>query len=281
MVSCSTIDIEPLSRLSSVRYDLDMNQPKNELEMERLNAEHTRHAIAARISGKPAQSYLRDFIYGAIDGSVTTFAVVTGAYGAKLSNSIMIVLGVANLLADGFSMAMSNYLGTKASRQELETARREEEEHIRHVPEGEVEEIRQIYKNKGFEGETLKGIVEVITKDRDLWIDTMLKEELGMNPVLAHPVRAAWATFVAFVLSGAIPLIPFVVFYSTEVSQATLFLFSLVLTGMTFFGIGAMKSRYVKEKWFGAGLETLVVGGGAALLAFVVGRSLRYLIGNF
>ena len=94
--------------------------------------------------------YLRDFVYGANDGIITTFAVVAGVAGANLSASVVLILGFANLLADGFSMAMSNYLGEKSNRDFVATERGREEWEVERLPEEEREEIRKIYRAKGF-----------------------------------------------------------------------------------------------------------------------------------
>ena len=112
--------------------------------------EHSRapEAIARRLKAKPTHSYLRDFVYGAIDGIVTTFAVVAGVAGARLSTAIVVILGLANLVADGFSMAVGNFLATQAERQLKDKARAMEQKHIETVPEGEKEEIRQIFSGK-------------------------------------------------------------------------------------------------------------------------------------
>ena len=128
-----------------------------------LEAEHTPTAIAERLQASTAHSYLRDFVFGAIDGTVTTFAVVAGTAGAGLPRGVAIILGIANLAADGFSMAVGNYLSTKVERQLIDKARRHEERHIAEVPEGEREEVRQIFAAKGFSGGVLEEIVRVIT----------------------------------------------------------------------------------------------------------------------
>jgi VIT1/CCC1 family predicted Fe2+/Mn2+ transporter len=240
-----------------------------------LQAEHTPAAVALRIAGDRSPSYLRDFVYGAIDGCVTTFAVVSGAIGAELSSGIVIVLGFANLLADGFSMAVSNYLGTKAEAQVLARARQIEEAHVDEIPHGEEEEIRQIFANKGFEGQLLDRVVQVIIADRKVWVETMLKEEWGLALTGPSPVKAAATTFAAFVIVGLVPLLPFTLLAPLELNRSLMFAASIVMTAITFFAVGALKSRYVAESWIRAGGETLLMGGGAAALAYVVGVLLK------
>jgi len=240
----------------------------------RLHEEHTPEAIAARLAASTDHSYLGDAILGAIDGTVTTFAIVAGATGADLSAGIALVLGLANVLADGFSMAVSNYLKAKADRQVVEHARHVEEMHIEHIPDGEREEIRQIFMRKGFSGEALDTAVDVITQDRRQWVDTMLMEELGLRLEPPQPFRAAVTTFVAFLFAGLVPLVPLVLVAGRP------FLASAVATALTFFAIGALKGRLLHHAWVRSGLETLFIGGCAATLAFVVGRGLRGLAGD-
>ena len=231
--------------------------------------------MRARLSGSPPASYLSDFIYGAIDGAVTTFAVVAGAAGADLDEKVVIILGGANLIADGFSMAVSNFLGSRAERQQRERARREEQRHIRLFPEGEREEVRQIFASKGFEGRDLERVVNVITSDQELWTDTMMSEELGYGLTERSELRAAGATFVAFMMVGFLPLVVFVYNLAAPDDVSDPFTWSAVLTATAFLVVGGMKSRFVDQAPWRAALETLAVGGLAAVLAYVAGAVLE------
>jgi VIT1/CCC1 family predicted Fe2+/Mn2+ transporter len=246
-----------------------------EASVDALGREHTPARVRARLRSPPPASHLRDFVYGAIDGTVTTFAVVAGVAGAGLSASVVIILGVANLIADGFSMAVSNYLGTRTEQQQRERARRDEERHIALVPEGEQEEVRQIFASKGFAAADLDRVVEVITADRQVWLDTMMTEELGYGPGDAQPLRAAAATFAAFVALGFLPLAIFVLDAVLPGDIGAPFAWSAAMTAGGFFAIGGMKARFVDQRPWRSGLETTLIGGAAALLAFGVGVLLR------
>ncbi len=246
----------------------------------KLEHSHTPDAIAARVNGKSRHSYLRDFVYGAIDGTVTTFAVVCGVAGAGLDTKIVIVLGMANLIGDGFSMAASNYLGTRTEQQLRDKARAMELRHIREVPDGEREEVRQIFDAKGFRDADLERAVEIITSDEKRWVDTMLVDELGLALESPTPIKAATVTFLAFCLVGLLPLLAFVVDSGGPMESTALYLRSTIITAAAFFGVGAAKSFFVEQRWYWSGFETLVVGGVAATLAFLVGLMVSDLIGN-
>lgn len=236
-----------------------------------LEHEHTPEAIKVRLARGSTQNYLRDFVYGGIDGAVTTFAVVAGTIGANLATRIVLILGAANLIADGFSMAASNFLGTRAERDDYDRIARIEANHIDLNPEGEREEIRQIYAAKGFQGADLGSIVVIVTADRQRWIQTMLIEEYGLPREVRSDWIAAFSTFTAFVLCGALPLLPFVV------GSAEAFSTSAVLTGLVFFLIGSIKSRWSTIPWWRSGTTTFAVGGIAASLAYLAGMLLRSL----
>lgn len=240
----------------------------------KLAEEHRPEVIRERLKMPAKQNVVSDAVLGGIDGCVTTFAVVSGVVGAGLSPIVALVLGFANLVADGFSMAISNYESIKAAREFIQSLRVSEQEHIEKIPIGEREEIRQIFKKKGFSGNVLEKIVDTISSDRRLWIDTMLTEEHGVQKTGKDPIKAAITTFGSFLFVGSIPLIPFLI---PALEKGSQFILSACLAAVMFFSIGAMKSRVFSKPVLRSGISTLLTGGGAAALAFLVGYLLRTL----
>lgn len=223
------------------------------------------------------QDYIGEFVYGGIDGSVTTFAVVAGATGGGLDSSVVIILGFANLFADGFAMSVGSYLSTKSEKQKYEKHKAIEYWEIEHLREREIEEVREIYTRYGFKGQLLEDVVNHITADKDRWVEVMMKEELEMQEETKTPLGMGAATFVAFLLMGLIPLLIYLYDYLMA-STANLFTISSVMTGLVFLGIGYLKSSVTgSSKWHGM-LETLLLGGAAAVLSYIVGDWLEGLI---
>jgi VIT1/CCC1 family predicted Fe2+/Mn2+ transporter len=236
-----------------------------------LEHDHTREAISKRLAAGTSHNYLRDFVYGGIDGAVTTFAVVAGTIGAALSPRVVLVLGVANLIADGFSMAASDFLGTRTERDDHARIKAIEARHVELAPEGEREEVRQIYSAKGFQGEELERIVRSICSDRSRWIETMVIEEYGLPREIRSPWWAAASTFVAFAVCGFVPLVPFILGIDNG------FVTAMTLTGFVFFLIGSVRSRWSMTAWWVSGLETFAIGSIAASMAYLVGFLFKYL----
>ena len=238
---------------------------------------HTHEAIAARIASTTNHSYLGDFVLGAVDGVVTTFAIVAGVAGAGLGAGVAMVLGVANMLADGLSMGAGNFLKARADARVLDRYRRMEEMHIDQAPEGEREEIRQIFAAKGFEGDLLERAVDVITQDRRRWVDTMLTDEWGLTLNQPNPIGAGAITFVAFVLAGSLPLIP-LMFVGWLTPNQT-FVISAGLAGLAFLIVGAVQGFITDLSPTLNSLYMLLVGGSAAAVAYFVGAALHGLTG--
>ncbi len=237
-----------------------------------LEHEHSPEAISARLADGPRPSYIRDWVYGGIDGAVTTFAVVAGVVGADLSARVILILGLANLLADGYSMAAGNYSATKTEIDEYRRITEIERRHIALDPGGEREEIRQILLAKGLTGEVLESAVDAITDDVERWIDTMLTEEYGLTRVWRSPLAAALFTFAAFLICGAVPLLP----YLAGVAHG--FAAAAAMTGAVFFVIGSLKSLWTPAPWWRSGLETFAIGSSAAAAAYLVGYILKSMV---
>lgn len=225
------------------------------------------------------QNYLREFVYGGIDGAVTTFAVVAGAVGANLDASIIIILGFANLLADGFSMSVGAYLSSKSENENYQKHRSIEYWEVDNIPEKEREEIVEIYKAKGFEGDLLQKVVDVIVSDRDRWVDEMMKDELNMFEESKSPFKIGLATLISFILVGFIPLMVYVYDFFNE-TVIDLFFWTSLFTGVAFVIIGWLKSYVNQTNIFKSVIETLALGFVAASVAYFVGDFLETIIVN-
>jgi len=223
---------------------------------------------------------VENFVYGAIDGAVTTFAIVTGVIGASLSPSIIIILGFANLLADGFSMAIGNYLAVKTQNEFIQKERKREEWEIDNRIEEEKQEIREIYSKKGFKDELLDEIVRIITSRRKVWVDTMMREELGLIEGKHSPIISAVNTFVGFNTIGIIPLIPFIFGYlsGSYISISNAFFYSVLATASSFFLIGSIRGKVVRKPVMISGFNTLLIGGVAAVVSYCIGYALSMII---
>jgi len=233
--------------------------------MPKMDHGHTPEEIASRLSKTPKRRYLRDWVYGGIDGAVTTFALVAGVAGASLSYRVLIILGLANIFADGFSMAAANFLSTRSEHDEYQFFSEYESSQVERLPYGEKEEIRQIYIKKGFEGELLDQVVDKITANRELWVEMMVHEEYGISSVIRSPWLAAWNTFFAFVVCGFLPLLPFLL----QIPYA--FVLSIILTGVVFCIVGSLKSRWSIDPWYKSAFFTLLIGVLAAGIAYIIG----------
>lgn len=233
---------------------------------------HGEHPFISRF-----QNYLGEFVYGGIDGSVTTFAVVAGAAGAGLESNIVIILGFANLIADGFSMSVGSYLSKKSEKQNYEKHKQIEYWEVDHLPEKERDEIREIFAAKGFSGDLLEQVVDTICADKDRWVDVMMKEELEMAEETKSPFTMGAVTFVSFLILGFVPLIIYVADLIHPLNT-NLFKTSSILTGICFIGIGYMKSLVTHTSKFRSIVETLLLGGAAAVLSYFVGDLLEKII---
>ncbi len=219
--------------------------------------------------------YLNDIIFAANDGTVTTFAVVAGVVGAHLSYVVILIIGIGNLIADGFSMATSNYLGTKSESELYKREEHNEYEEIRRIPDHEKDEVTEILEAKGYKGEKLKTMVELIASNKKYWVDFMMHEEMGLAvPDAEAPHKKALVTLCSFIGFGTIPLLPYLI-----PAYQHPFALAVVFTASSLFITGAMRSYFSHRNWFVSGIEMLSIGGSAASIAYFIGFGLKFLTG--
>src|SRR3989338_1278017 len=197
----------------------------SEKDIESAKKAHQEKAIHEEEHKESEGQYLGEFVYGAIDGTVTTFAVVAGATGASLSPLVVIILGFANLIADGFSMACGNFLSEIARKDYIARERKNEELEVKYIPESERDEVRAIFRKKGFKGKLLEKVVKIITARKKIWVDTMMTDELGWIKDGKNPWKTARITYLSFVLIGLIPLLSYVLSYFIPYFQEKTYFF--------------------------------------------------------
>jgi len=227
---------------------------------------------------KGIQKYLGEFVYGGIDGSVTTFAVVSAATGAEQPIDVILILGFANLFADGFAMSVGAYLSSKAEQDSYEKHFREEREKIDQDFEVESDKLREIFRKKGFEGQLLNEVVEVFTQNPMQWVDIKMKEELEIIEEARSPLAMGGVTYLSFILIGLIPLLVYAFSFMLSFDYKELFFASSLLTAFGFMIIGYLKARVAETSIFRGIAETLALGGIAAGVSYVAGDILEKML---
>jgi VIT1/CCC1 family predicted Fe2+/Mn2+ transporter len=218
--------------------------------------------------------YVKSIVYGGLDGIITTFAVVAGVAGASLSAGVVLILGFANLIADGLSMAIGDFLSTKAENEYNQAEREREVWEVDNYPDGEKKEMVELYTEKGIDKGDANTIVDIISRNKKAWVDIMMVEELGIIESDESPLKNAIATFLSFGVFGFIPLTTHLFSRFIPAIQPHAFLAACVLTGLTLFALGAVKVRITGRNWLKSGVEMFLVGGIAAAAAYAIGHVL-------
>jgi VIT1/CCC1 family predicted Fe2+/Mn2+ transporter len=232
-------------------------------------------AVAQEQHGGASHAYLGNMVYGGLDGIVTTFAVVSGVAGASLGANVVLIMGLANLFADGFSMGIGAYLQTKSDQEYYDRERQREAWEVVHFPDGEKAELQAVYETKGYTHEEAGKLIEIQTKDPEIWVDTMMVHELGLMRDEKKPLSAALTTILAFVAAGSLPLLVYLIGLATPIPPSTAFFISLGLSFAALFGLGAAKVLVTGLNPLRSGLEMLLVGGLASGVAYAIGLLLK------
>ena len=232
------------------------------IEQVRLHDHHDPHRHGSRLAA---------VILGGQDGLVNVLGVILGVAAATQEVRIVLAAGLAATFAESISMGAVAYTSTLASDDLYLSEREREYRHIHLAPDVEIEEIRDIYRNKGFEGETLEKIVEVITSNPDVWVNVMMSEELQLTPPeKTKAIRSALIVGFSALVGSLIPLFPF---FFWDVSLGIWL--SICIAALTLFAVGAYKARVTVGEPFRSGMQMAVIGTISALAGYVVGLIFR------
>lgn len=227
---------------------------------------------------KRFEDYLGEIVYGGIDGVVTTFAIVAGAAGAGLDAKITLILGFANLIADGFSMGVGAFLSAKSEKALYEKRRTDVMNEVEGERSGDKDLIHRIYRKRGFSGKLLDEVVDIISKDKRHFVDVVMAEEHELLPERRKPSAIGLATYSAFLIVGFVPMLAYTFDAIFGWGYKNVFAISMVLTAAAFIGIGCLKSQITQTSRWRAALETLLLGVIAAGFAYFIGDFLERVI---
>jgi VIT1/CCC1 family predicted Fe2+/Mn2+ transporter len=214
---------------------------------------------------------LRAGIFGINDGLVSNLSLIMGFAGAAVSNHVVILAGIAGLLAGAFSMGAGEYVSMRVQRELFERLLHVEAHELATVPEEETAELAAIYESKGFPSDLARRAAEVVMEDPDVALETHAREELGLDPgELGSPWGAAMSSFLTFTIGAMIPLIPFLIGSGTAAVIG-----AVVASAVALFAVGAAMSVLTGRSAVWSGLRMFVVGLLAAGITFAVGRVLH------
>jgi len=251
----------------------DLESARKAYEMGDSEASRKAHLQSHQKNEKHKKSgnFLKSFVYGGLDGVVTTFSIVSGAVGSNLGAGVVVILGLSNVISDALSMAFGDYLSTKSEIEYQKAEKARETWEVENNPEGEMLEMEEVYMSKGMAKEDAEAMSQILSKNKKAWIDVMMVEELGIIEESDDPMKNALVTFFSFVISGIFPLLPFLIGIGPKANPNTLYYISIALTAIVLFAMGAIKTRVTGVNFVKSGIETLVIGATAAGIAYLVG----------
>lgn len=244
------------------------------------------HASASEVGHQTGGAKLKPIIFGGLDGILTSFAIVAGAAGGRLPPTVVLILGFSNIFADALSMGVGEFLSSKADSEWILSEREREEWEMDNYPEGEIEEMVEIFVNKGMSHADASDVIQTMAKYKDFFVDIMMTQELNLQvPEPDHvreSLREGFVMFCSFAFFGAMPLLGYVLIPSLfpSLGEEVLFTSACIITGMVLFFMGSVKSFFSKQHWMVAGTETLLLGGACATVAYTIGQVVEHIVGD-
>lgn len=234
--------------------------------------------IAQEHKLSPFTTYLKEIVYGGNDGIITTFAVVAGFTGSQAGNIgslpiiTVLIFGFANLFADGVSMALGNFLSTRSEQEVYQKEKNRELAELRTHREAETMETHELLRQKGFSDIQAKTLVDIYKTNESYWVDFMMNQELRLpNTESENAFLTAGATLISFILFGLIPLLPYLLV--GEITNT--FVYSCLATLLALALLSLVRWKVTSRSLVRVMVETLLLGGSAAIIAYYVGTLFR------
>ncbi|MBI2671648.1 VIT1/CCC1 transporter family protein [Candidatus Woesearchaeota archaeon] len=232
-------------------------------------------AVFSRPKTAEKGDFLREAIFGLNDGLVSTLSLLAGLSGAVVSNWIIVISGLAEIVAGSISMGLGAYISMKSELEYYKNQVEKEKKAISIIPNIEVEEIMDVYIKKGFTKKEAMEIVNKIIKNKRSWLETLIHEKVGLGEINEDPKKMGLTNGLAFILGGIFPILPFIFLETTYPLLIGTF-FALIIL----FIVGSIKSKYTGKNWFSSGLELSIITLIAATLSYFAGRLINILIGG-
>jgi len=222
------------------------------------------------------QNSLRDVILGGQDGLVNALGIILGIVAAGGNSSILLATVFAATAAESISMGAVVYTSALSQKAYYDAERKREEEEVKRLPDREREEVRKIYAEKGFKGKNLDEIVKVITSDKKIWIDTMMAEELKIEPVDTRDIlRSAVIVTIATAIGHLIPALPFFFNFNSQ----TEVILALSISALTLFAVGVYQAITLVGSWWRTGIKLVLIGMGAAIIGYFIAKMFNVAVG--
>lgn len=218
---------------------------------------------------------IRELVFGLEDSLVSTLGVVVGVGAGTADAKVVMLSGVVLVIVEALSMAAGSFISSKSHREMLEQAVKEEEWEIENEPEEEKEELRAMYKMRGFSDDEVEILVRRVTADKKLWLEEMMSKELKINAAdLEEPGKNAFVMFFSYLAGGVIPIVPFALLAVPSAMAV-----SAALTIFTLFVIGFIKGRVLSHDGWKSGLELMLVSSAAAGIGYLIGKAAAAVFG--
>ncbi len=214
---------------------------------------------------------VRDVMLGLNDGLVASFAVTSGVAGAFTAASVVVMAGLAEMLGGAVSMGLAAFISARSQIEFYQSEVERERYEIRRWPERERDEVRAIYRQKGFSGSLLEQIVEHISADPERWANVMMREELGFtDESFEPPLRSGLVVGLSYLAGAAVPVFSYI-----AMKPPSAIMLSAVATALVLFGVGAGKTLITARSWWRSGIETMFIGIAAAAVTYIAGTFFR------